>query len=166
MKKTLIAIAILLSVVPVLHADTGTATVIEVVNAGKMRVEYNGLEEMVRLIGVVIPGDNNSANPDTNSDAVWTPQKSAEAVQELVSPGTAITLEFDMEPRNIKNELLAYVYIPDSSMINNTVMLNDVIIFRGYADTAAEPPNVKYASEFLRSSRDAMEHHRGLWMDK
>jgi endonuclease YncB( thermonuclease family) len=160
MKKMLIAFAVLLLAAPFLHADT--ATVIEVVNVGKIRVEYNGLEEIVRLIGIVIPANN--INP--NDGAVWTQDKSLDNIRELVSPGTTITLEFDMEQRNLQNELLAYVYIPDNTMINNTVMLNDLIIYRGYADTAAEPPNVKYASEFLRSSRDAMGHQRGLWMDK
>jgi endonuclease YncB( thermonuclease family) len=156
MKKILTAFAVFLSVAPAVFADTAaTATIIEVVDAGTLRVDYNGIEERLRLIGVVVPADTGN-----NGDG-WSPQKASDGVRSLVSPGTVLTLEFDLEQRDMQNNLEAYAYMQDNRNMN--IMLNNAVLYWGFANTKAEPPNIKYAPLFNHSCQDAMMHSRGLW---
>jgi len=67
-----------------------------------------------------------------------------------------------MNQRRVASEvqisrLLAYVWRPDGSMFNET------LVGEGYAQVATFPPNVKYAKRFLAAQQRARETGRGLW---
>jgi len=162
MMNILTAFIALVMCSPALYADTVNATVIEVVDVGTLRVEYNGLEERLRLIGITVPAKNESDNYDQGYSG--TPggdaQKAADFVRSLLFPGDKITLEFDIEPRDRENNLLAYVYLNDNSILNYTVLL------QGYAVPQVSPPNVKYAGQFDMAYQDARNHSRGLWKNR
>ena len=162
MNKILVALALLLPGIQGFCDDRVSATVIEVVDAATMRVEYNGLEETLRLLGVESPeSSSDGSDIDYNRrDADVARQRARDMVGTLVFPGNNISLEFDFEPRDMKNRLQAYVYLPDNSM------LNYVIILSGFADTKAIPPNVKYASQFSWACQDAKSHRRGIWANR
>ena len=53
--------------------------------------------------------------------------------------------------------LLAYVYLPDGKMFNET------LVEEGYARVATFPPNVRYVDRFLQAQREARGANRGLW---
>jgi micrococcal nuclease len=163
MRKTILAFILLLCSALVLYADLENATVIQVVDVDTLRVEYQGLEESLRLIGIAAP-DSSAEDEDLDSqdsDSADRPeQKATEFVQTLVHPGEKISLEFDVEPRDRNNRLLAYVYLSDTTMLNYT------IIQKGFAVPVTVPPNVKYASQFSWAYRDAKTNHFGLWQEK
>ena len=66
-------------------------------------------------------------------------------------------LELDVQNMDPYGRLLAYVYLPDGQMFNET------LLEEGYAQVATFPPNVKYQKLFLKAQREAREANRGLW---
>ena len=68
-----------------------------------------------------------------------------------------VFLEFDVEPQDKYGRLLAYVWLPDGTM------LNAKIICEGFAFPLTKPPNIKYQDVFLKCFRYAREHKKGLW---
>ncbi len=70
---------------------------------------------------------------------------------------TYVFLEFDVQPQDRYGRLLAYVWLPDSRMLNRE------IICGGYAYPLTIPPNVKYEKDFRDCFRKAREKGLGLW---
>ena len=68
-----------------------------------------------------------------------------------------VALNFDVEKVDPYGRLLAYVWLANGSMFNET------LVKEGYAQVATFPPNVKYTDRFLQAQRDAREAGRGLW---
>jgi nuclease-like protein len=68
-----------------------------------------------------------------------------------------VALEFDVEKVDPYERLLAYVWLANGSMFNQT------LVGEGYAQVATFPPNVKYTDRFLEAQREAGEVGRGLW---
>jgi micrococcal nuclease len=66
-------------------------------------------------------------------------------------------LDLDVQKIDPYGRLLAYVYLPDGQMFNETLLR------QGYAQVATFPPNVKYVDRFLAAQREAREANRGLW---
>ena len=162
--STCAAFAFLTLASVVLFADDNTAIIAEVLDAGTLRVEYQDREETLRLIGIDVPEIKSDEAPaaqgQENAYTEDDRRKALDFVNSLVYPGYKIRLEFDFEQRDRHDRLLAYVYLPDNSM------LNYAIIMQGYAAVLVEPPNVKYAGSFQRAYGDAIDHNRGLWKDK
>jgi len=71
--------------------------------------------------------------------------------------GERVALEFDVERIDPYGRVLAYVWLPDGSMFNDT------LVSEGYAQVATFPPNVKYTERFLASQKEARRADRGLW---
>jgi micrococcal nuclease len=102
----------------------------------------------VRLIGMDTPEVHFGTQP-------YGPEASAFAKQEL--NGEEVELELDVQKIDPYGRLLAYVYLPDGQMFNETLLRE------GYAQVATFPPNVKYVDRFLSAQREAREANRGLW---
>jgi micrococcal nuclease len=83
------------------------------------------------------------------------PEASAFAKREL--DRERVSLELDVQKIDPYGRLLAYVYLPDGRMFNET------LLEEGYAQVATFPPNVKYKDRFLEAQREAREANRGLW---
>jgi len=83
--------------------------------------------------------------------------------------GIAVRLKFDVQKRDKKGRLLAYVYFPNvvcpSIMEGGTTcgFLNAMIVEAGYAMPMTVPPNIKYANTFERLYQEARAERRGLW---
>ena len=102
----------------------------------------------VRLIGMDTPEIHFGTQP-------YGPEASAFAKREL--EGEEVGLELDVQKIDPYGRLLAYVYLPDGRMFNET------LLEEGYAQVATFPPNVKYQERFLKAQREAREANRGLW---
>jgi micrococcal nuclease len=102
----------------------------------------------VRLIGMDTPEVYFGTQP-------YGPEASAFAKREL--DGQEVKLELDVQKIDPYGRLLAYVYLPDGSMFNET------LLEEGYAQVATFPPNVKYVDRFLEAQREARAANRGLW---
>ena len=110
--------------------------VTRVVDGDTIVVDFNGTEEKIRLIGVDTP---ESVHPDSskNSEAGL---EASEYTRSMLE-GKYVTLEFDVQQRDMYGRLLAYVYL-DGVMFNKTLLEN------GYATISTFPPNVRYVDEF------------------
>jgi micrococcal nuclease len=102
----------------------------------------------VRLIGMDTPEVHFGTQP-------YGPEASAFAEREL--NGEEVNLELDVQKIDPYGRLLAYVYLPDGQMFNET------LLEEGYAQVATFPPNVKYVDRFLEAQREARAANRGLW---
>jgi micrococcal nuclease len=140
-------------------------TVKKVIDGDTLKVNYKGMEENVRLIGIDAPesGPNKKAKNDaqrSGKDLKTITAMGKEAtnyVKSLVKPGDTVKIEFDVQKRDKYGRLLAYVYL------SNGEMLNEEIVKDGYAYLMTIPPNVKYQERFLKAYREARESRRGLW---
>ena len=102
----------------------------------------------VRLIGMDTPEVHFGTQP-------FGPEASAFAKRAL--SGEEVGLELDVQKVDPYGRVLAYVYLPNGEMFNET------LVEEGYAQVATFPPNVKYQERFLKAQRGAREANRGLW---
>ena len=108
-------------------------------------------EENVRLIGVDTPekaGSPRGAQP-------YAREASRFARREL--EWRKVTLRFDTEKKDRYRRVLTYLYLPDGSMFNET------LVEKGYAQVATFPPNVRHVGRFQKAQREARESGRGIW---
>lgn len=147
------------------HARTLTAQVIRVVDGDTIKVDLEGQEESVRLIGIDTPESrpNDKAMRDSDrsgQDMAAIVSQGMEATaftRSRVGRGDLVRLETDVQPRDRYQRLLAYVWLSDGTM------LNEAIVRAGYAQPRTYPPNVRYQNLFLEAARDARRNGRGLW---
>lgn len=102
----------------------------------------------VRLIGVDTPETYGGTEPYGAEASAFT---------ESVLAGQQVALEFDAERIDPYGRVLAYIWLPDGSMFNET------LVREGYAQVATFPPNVKYTDRFLAAQEEARIAGRGLW---
>ena len=128
------------------------ATVTRVVDGDTIRVDLDGVEEIVRYIGVDTP---ESVKPGTPVECFA--KRASEQNARLVD-GADVRLRFDVERRDRYGRLLAYVHRADDGTFVNEALIRD-----GYARPLTIPPNVRFADRFARLARAAREAGRGLW---
>jgi micrococcal nuclease len=107
--------------------------------------------EKVRMIGVDTP---ESVKPNHPVEPYG---KEASAYTKQLLTGKKVLLRFDVEPRDKYGRLLAYVYLPDGTFVN------EKLVREGYARILTIPPNVRHAELFLQAEREARAQNRGLW---
>ncbi len=128
----------------ILH-DTPQAdrfSVTRVVDGDTIIIDYHGVEERVRLIGINTP---ESVHPSR-----WVEHFGPEASQftrELIE-GTIVRIEFDEQQRDMYWRLLAYVWLDE-------IMLNARLLEVWLAAVSTRPPNVRYLERFIEEERRA-----------
>jgi len=142
-----------------------TATVIRVVDGDTIKVSYDDKKETVKLIGIEVP--ENRLSRKAKEEAVKSGQNlltvistgidAVTFVKTLIKKGDVVSLEFDLQNRDIDGMILAYVYLSDGRM------LNEEILKAGYADIESNSPNMRYRKRFIKDYADAKEHRRGVW---
>jgi micrococcal nuclease len=70
-----------------------------------------------------------------------------------------VRLDYDLERLDAYGRTLAYVFLPDGSMVNERLLIE------GLAFCLAKAPNLKYEDRLLRAQRQAMASRRGIWRD-
>lgn len=141
-------------------------TVTKIVDGDTIYCTNRGGIQKIRLIGIDAPESiiNTKAYKDSKKtgQAIETIKKMGEKSKEFVISrvpiGTRVKLEFDIQAKDRYKRTLAYIYLPDETM------LNDLIVKEGYAQVATYPPNVKYQETFQRSQNEAREYRKGLWI--
>ena len=71
--------------------------------------------------------------------------------------GRRIRLEFDVDRIDPFGRTLAYLWMRDGSMFNET------LVRRGFATVATYPPDTRYVQRFETAQRAAKAAERGLW---
>lgn len=125
--------------------------VVRVVDGDTIKVNFNGTEESVRMIGIDTP---ESVHPDGSKNTEQ--GKIASEYTKSMLENEEVTLEFDVEERDMYGRLLAYVWL------GNT-MFNKTLLQEGYGQVSTFPPNVKYVEDFVALERIARENNQGLW---
>jgi micrococcal nuclease len=142
-----------------------TGSLVYVVDGDTLAIRIGKNVEKIRLIGIDTPESrvNNRAHRQSAasnrdlSTIIALGKQASKTMRELVKPGTAVTLEFDVRERDKYGRLLAYAYLPDGSMINETMLV------QGYAQLLTIPPNVKYTERFQAALHKSQAEKRGLW---
>jgi micrococcal nuclease len=106
--------------------------------------------ERVRLIGVNAPESVDPRRP------VEYFGKEAAAFTRRLAEGKTVRLEYGEETRDAYGRTLAYVYLPDGTL------LNAEIIRQGYGYAYTRFP-FRYQEEFRALEREARSQGRGLW---
>jgi endonuclease YncB( thermonuclease family) len=78
-------------------------------------------------------------------------------VESRVPRGTAVTLELDVQERDRYDRTLAYVRLPDGSVIN------ELLLTAGFALVEVYPPNVRHVDRYRELLKEAQAAKRGLW---
>ena len=115
-------------------------------------------DERVRLIGVDTPETVHPAK------GVQPYGKEASDFTRKALEGKTVWLEFDVQPRDRYQRVLAYVWTeePNTDRIREG-MFNARLLLEGYAQIMTIPPNVAYTERFLGFEREAREKNCGLW---
>jgi micrococcal nuclease len=129
--------------------------VISVTDGDTFKIDYNGQEKKVRLIGVDTP-ESVSPNKEKNNNY----GKEASNYTKSRLEGKNILLEFDVQETDKYGRFLVYVYLEDGTMYNKE------LLEKGYAQVATYPPNVKYVEEFEEIQKKARENSIGFWSEK
>jgi endonuclease YncB( thermonuclease family) len=122
--------------------QTDRFTVTRVVDGDTIIIDYHGVEERVRLIGI--------NTPESVHTRIWVEQFGPEAsqfTQELVE-GNIVRIEFDEQQRDMYWRLLAYVWLDE-------IMLNVRLLEVWLAVVSTRPPNVRYLERFIEEERRA-----------
>jgi micrococcal nuclease len=134
-------------------SDPGLATVVRVVDGDTLVVDLDGSEESVRLIGIDTPETVAPGRPVECYGA-----EASDHLGALTPAGTEVRLERDVEPRDMYDRLLAYVYRVDDGLFVNRAQVDG-----GYAEAKDYPPNTARRAELHRVQQVARAGGVGLW---
>lgn len=82
------------------------------------------------------------------------------AFADSVLKGQQVRLEFDIVKFDKFGRTLAYVFLPDSTFVN------ELMVSEGYAVKFNYAPNLKYAEKFIQAEDLAYKNQRGLWKNR
>ena len=127
------------------------ATVTRVVDGDTAHVLFRGRDVTVRFIGVDTPETVAPGQPIE----CYGPEASQFTTRQLT--GEQIRLEFDVDRIDPFGRTLAYLWMRDGSLFNET------LVRRGFATVATYPPDTRYVQRFEAAQRVARAAGRGLW---
>jgi len=124
-----------------------TVKVIRVIDGDTMEIDHG---DKVRFIGI-----NSPEAKDPRKGLECYSQEAYEKTKELLE-GKTVILETDISERDVFGRKLAYVWLED-------VLINQLLIAQGYAQSSTYPPDVKYQQIFLETQQKAKKERKGLW---
>jgi micrococcal nuclease len=127
-----------------------SALVVEVIDGDTIRVDLQGVETPVRLIGIDTPEID---GPFTDEECFGA---EASRFTSAALDGRSVELEYDVERTDRYDRVLAYVWL-------DGVLFNQRILRRGYAVLSTFPPNVRYVDRLTAAQRAARDDGAGLW---
>lgn len=111
-----------------------------------------GRKEKVRFIGIDAPEAKNYGKKVKQPFG----EESTTFVKNFLK-GKKVRLEFDVQKTDQYRRTLAYIFLEDSTL------LNEYIVRNGFAVASTYPPNVKYQARFTKAERFAREKKLGMW---
>lgn len=133
----------------------GPYEVLYVTDGDTIRVNMNGTDTFIRLIGIDAP-ESASHNPEVNTEEG---RVSAEYLRNLLPKGTKVWLEYDENTTDQYGRTLAYVFLDGEGKD----MLEVRILKDGMARTLHIRPNDKYYEYFAELEEEAKANRAGLW---
>lgn len=127
----------------------GTGTVVSITDGDTLRLEVEGVELRVRLLGIDTP----EVNPDVEC---FGPEAEA-ALAELAPPGSTLAFAYDRDPRDRYDRELMYLFTADGTFINYE------LVAQGYAEAVVVEPNDRYYDDLVAAERGAQNAGLGRW---
>ncbi len=121
-----------------------TGLVTRVVDGDTIHVSTNGITDTVRLLGVDTPETGETFSAE------------ATAALEALLDGKTVTLETDVETRDMYGRLLAYVWVGQT-------MANEELLRLGLATLYTVPPNARYTERLQAAQDEAQAARVGIW---
>lgn len=131
--------------------DGEVGTLVRVVDGDTLVVELDGEEERVRLLNIDTP---ESVHPSQPVECMG--PEAAERMQELISPGDQVILEFDQERADHYDRLLAGVY-------SEEVFLNEQMARDGFGAPVYYAPNDRFLEEIEEAWAQAEADGAGVF---
>jgi len=132
------------------------AQIIRIIDGDTMEVSINGQKEKVRLIGVDTPEIHESQKLHRDAQRTGKDEKTIRELgakassfaKSLVKKGDLVRLEYDWDKRDKYDRILAFVWLEDGRMLNET------IICSGYGNAyTLFPFKQEYMDRFLACHR-------------
>ena len=127
-------------------APVGTDRVVRVVDGDTVVLRSAGKS---RLIGV--------DTPEVFGRQECFGREASAFAKRLLTPGTRVRVERDVEDRDRYGRALVYLRLADGRSVN------ELLVARGFAVPLTIPPNVRHADRFRDLARRARERGAGLW---
>lgn len=129
--------------------------VVKVVDGDTIKVNIDGVEESIRMIGLDTP-----ETVDPRKPVQCFGEEASNKAKELLS-GKKVSLESDVTQgeRDKYQRLLRYVYMEDGKLFNK------LMIEEGFAHEYTYSIPYKYQEEFKEAEKSAREAKKGLWGD-
>ena len=131
------------------EAAEGTGTVVSITDGDTLRLEVDGAELRVRLVGI--------DTPEVYPEVECFGPEAEEALAALAAPGTTLGYAYDRDPRDQYDRELMYVFAPDGSLINYE------LVAQGFARAVLFEPNDRYWDDLRAAERAAQDAGLGLW---
>ena len=132
----------------------GPYDVIRVVDGDTFIAGINGADTYIRLIGIDAP---ESVADESYKENTEEGRLAGEYLTNLLE-GNRVYLEYDEELTDNYGRTLCYVYLHDAE-----VMVNELLLRNGYAQTMTIEPNVKYRERFISAEIRAKHENKGFW---
>ncbi len=133
--------------------DGEQATLVRVVDGDTLVVDLGGQEERVRLLNIDTP---ETVHPSRPVECMG--PEATERMEELVSPGDQLVLEFDQERTDQYDRLLAGVYADD-------VFVNEQMARDGFGAPVHYAPNDRFLSQIEEAWEQAEAEGAGVFAD-
>jgi micrococcal nuclease len=138
-------------------SDAQSAKVVSYIDGDKFKVEVDGEDAELNLIGADAP------EPGEGDDLGECYAKQAsDRIKKLLKKGSTVFLEQDEKDKDGKDRLLRYVWAPGKDG-KKASMLNTKMIRDGYATFKSKDPNTKYDENFAKAEQEAKDKKHGLW---
>ena len=134
---------------PAASLTDGTGTVISITDGDTLRLEVDGRELRVRLLGIDTP----EIYPDIEC---FGPEAEA-ALAALAPPGAELSFAYDRDPRDRFDRELLYLYTAQRTFINYQ------LVAQGYAEAVLFEPNDRFWSDLRAAEQSARDARLGLW---
>lgn len=134
---------------PAASEHDGVGTVSSIIDGDTLRLEVDGNELRVRLIGIDTP----EVYPDIEC---FGPEASA-ALAELAPVGSPLTFSYDVDPRDRFDRELMYLFTLDG------VFINGALVEQGFATAVLFEPNDRHWNELRALEQQARDAGLGLW---
>ncbi len=129
----------------------GTGTVVSITDGDTLRLEVDGQELRVRLIGV--------DTPEVSPDVECFGPEAEQALTALAPPGSTLGFTYDRDPRDRYDRELLYLFTTDGTLINYE------LVAQGYGTALRVAPNDRYWNDLQAAERAAQRDGLGLWGD-
>jgi micrococcal nuclease len=127
----------------------GTGTVTGITDGDTLRLEVDGIERRVRLVGI--------DTPEVFPDVECFGPEAEDALAALAPRGSTLSYAYDQDPRDQYDRELMYLFTADGTFINFE------LVAQGYAEALVVQPNDLYYDDFVAAELDAKAEGLGQW---